>query len=91
MAFDHYKLAEPLVAGVVSAKKGIAVFGGGTCDVKFFKPVDYNSGLTIGAQGIQAAANEKQAITGSVQGTIVPIAVHTLVRVDAGTTVYKLA
>ena len=91
MAFDHYKLAEPLVTGVVSAKKGIAVFGGGTCDVKFFKPVDYTSGLTIGGMGIQSAADTMQPITGSVQGTIVPIAVHTLVRVDDGTTVYKLA
>ena len=91
MAFDHYKLAEPLVAGFAGAKKGIAVFGGGTCAINFFKPVDYNSGLTIGAQGFETAAAEEQVITGTVQGTIVPISVHTLVRVDTGTTVYKLA
>ena len=91
MAFDHYKVAEPLVVGFAGAKKGIVVFGGGTCAVNFFKPVDYTSGLTIGGQGLQTAADNTQPITGTVQGTIVPIAVHTLVRVDAGTTVYKLA
>jgi len=38
----------------------------------------------------QTAADEEQNITGTVQGAIVPVAVHTLVSVAGGTTVYKL-
>jgi len=92
MADRIYRQATPVVAGQILAKKGVMVVGSGVARVKFYKNVDYSSGLTIGGDmGTQLAADEAQDITGTVQGTIVPISVHTLVSVASGTTVYKLA
>ena len=89
MAFDHYKLADIVAPGPILAKKGILIVGSGTCDVNFYQPLDFSSGVTSPA--VRPDAGDQATLTGTVQGAIVPIAVHTLVRVDAGTTVHKLA
>jgi hypothetical protein len=86
-----YSRADPVVAGPIDAKKGILIVGGGTLEVKFNKPIDHTSGLTIGGMNRQQAQDADTLLTGSVTGSIVPIAIHTLSRVDVGTTVYKLA
>tara|TARA_B100001059_G_scaffold207730_1_gene219479 strand:- start:1010 stop:1288 length:279 start_codon:yes stop_codon:yes gene_type:complete len=92
MADRIYRKATPVVAGQILAKNGVMVLGNGIAHVKFYKDVDYSSGLTLGeAMGTQLAADEQHPITGTAQGTIVPISVHTLVSVASGTTVYKLA
>ena len=90
MADRIYTKATPVTAGAIDAKKGVMVVGSGIAKVKFFKDVNYTSGLTLAAMDIQKAQDDEQAITGTVQGTIVPVAVHTLVSVAGGTTVYKL-
>ena len=91
MADRIYRQATPVVAGQINAKKGVMVVGSGVAKFKFFKDINYTSGLTIGDMDQQTAADEEQNITGTVQGAIVPVAVHTLVSVASGTTVYKLA
>jgi len=91
MADRIYRQATPVVAGQILAKNGVMIVGGGTADLKFYKPVDYSSGLSIGGMGVQSATDHFQTFTGTVQGAVIPISVHTLVRADAGTTVYKLA
>ena len=92
MAERIYSQATPVVAGQNNAKKGVMVVGTGVAQVKFYKDVDYSSGLTIGGDmGMQSAADNTQPITGTAQGAIVPVSVHTLVSVASGTTVYKLA
>ena len=92
MADRIYTKATPVTAGAIFAKKGVMVVGTGIAQVKFYKNVDYSSGLTIGGDmGVQSAADEEQPITGTSAGVIVPVSVHTLVSVTSGTTVYKLA
>tara|TARA_Y100001972_G_scaffold124066_2_gene172484 strand:+ start:249 stop:524 length:276 start_codon:yes stop_codon:yes gene_type:complete len=91
MADRIYRQATPVTAGVIQAKKGVMIVGGGTADLKFYKDVDYTSGLTISSMNQQTAADATQTFTGTVQGTVIPVSVHTVVRVDSGTTVYKLA
>jgi len=91
MADRIYRQATPVTAGVIQAKKGVMVVGAGVAKFRFYKDVDYTSGLTVGGMNQQTAADEEQNITGTVQGAIVPVAVHTLVSVASGTTVYKLA
>ena len=90
MADRIYQKATPVTAGVIQAKKGVLIVGGGTAGLKFYKDVDYTSGLTIGEMNIETAADEQATFTGTVQGNLVPVSVHTLVRTD-GVTVYKLA
>jgi len=92
MADRIYQNAKPVVAGAIDAKKGVLIVGGGTVGLKFYKPIDFNSnGSTLTGRGFQTAADEQATFTGTVQGTVVPVGVHTLVRTEAGTTVYKLA
>jgi len=92
MADRIYRQADPVVAGPIFAKKGVMIVGGGTADLKFYKPVDYNSdGSTLSGMELHSATDHFQTFTGTVQGAVIPISVHTLVRADAGTTVYKLA
>ena len=91
MADRIYRQATPVTAGVIQAKKGVLIVGGGTAGLKFYKDVDYTTGLTISAMSQQTAADEQATFTGTVQGAVIPISVHTLVRADAGTTVYRLA
>ena len=92
MADRIYTKATPVTAGQILAKKGVMVVGTGVAQVKFYKDVDYSSGLTLGeAMGTQLAADDEQPITGTSAGVIVPVSVHTLVSVASGTTVYKLA
>ena len=91
MADRIYRQATPVTAGVIQALKGVMIVGGGTAGLKFYKDVDYTTGLTISAMNQQTAADVTQTFTGTVQGAVVPVSVHTLVAVDTGTTVYKLA
>ena len=91
MADRIYRKATPVVAGQILAKNGVMVLGTGVAQVKFYKDVDYSSGLSIGGMGVQSAADDEQPITGTSAGVIVPVSVHTLVSVTSGTTVYKLA
>jgi hypothetical protein len=90
MADRIYRKAVPVDAGEIFAKKGIMVVGTGVAQVKFYKEVDYSSGLTLSGMGLETAGAQ-QPITGSSAGVVVPVSVHTLVSVDAGTTVYKLS
>ena len=91
MADRIYRKATPVVAGQILAKNGVMVLGTGVAQVKFYKDVDYSSGLSIGGMGVQSAADDEQPITVTSAGVIVPVSVHTLVSVTSGTTVYKLA
>ena len=91
MADRIYRQATPVTAGVIQAKKGVMIVGGGTADLKFYKDVDYTSGLTISSMNQQTAADDTQRVVGTAQGTVVPVSVHTLVAAASGTTVYKLA
>jgi hypothetical protein len=91
MADRIYQKATPVTAGVIQAKKGVMIVGGGTADLKFYKEVDYNSdGSTLSGMGLHSATDHFQTFTGTVQGAVIPVQVHTLVRADAGTTVYRL-
>ena len=90
MADRNYTRATPVVAGPIFAKKGVMIVGGGTAALKFYKEVDYNSdGSTLSGMELHTAADLEQSFTGTVQGTVVPVQVHTLVRTD-GCTVYRL-
>ena len=93
MAYDVYRKAEPVTAGVINAKKGIMIVGTGAVKVKFYKTVDFNSGITIGAMGINSPADDETPLQANATSSplIVPASVHTLVSVASGTTVYKLA
>ena len=99
MAYDRYTSTEPVKAppagtGVCYAKKGIMVIGGGSADVKLYKPAVYDTGVTVGmgAGDPTQAAAEITTVYGQTAGAaIFPIGVHSVTRVDGGTTVYKLA
>ena len=91
MADRIYRQATPVATGQILAKEGVMVVGQGVAQLKFYKNVDYTSGLTAGGIGQDRAQDDASPITGSSAGVIVPVSVHTLVSVTAGTTVYKLA
>ena len=99
MAYDRYTTTTPIVAppagtGVCYAKKGVMIVGGGSADVKLFKPAIYGVGITagMGAGDPTQPAAEITTVYGQTAGAaIFPIGVHSLVRCDGGTTVYKLA
>tara|TARA_B100001094_G_scaffold90076_1_gene86174 strand:- start:3155 stop:3430 length:276 start_codon:yes stop_codon:yes gene_type:complete len=91
MADRIYRQATPVAAGAILAKKGVMVVGQGVAQLKFYKDVDYSVGLTASEIGQDRAQDVGTPITGSSAGVIVPISVHTLESVTAGTTVYKLA
>ena len=97
MAYDRYRQAVPVdltkETGTIYAKKGIMIVGGGSADVKLFKPAIFTTGVTagMGAGDHTQAADEQTTVFGTAQGSVFPAGVHTVVRVDAGTTVFKLA
>jgi hypothetical protein len=89
MAYDRYQIADQVTVGPIHAKKGILVLGGGTCAVSFYRT--RGNGETAGSvpENDGAVASSAQAVQGTVQGAIFPVAVHTLLA-TAGCTVYRL-
>ncbi len=88
MAYDRYQIADPVTVGQIHAKKGILVLGGGTCAVSFYRT--RGSGETAGfVDNDGAVASSAQTVQGTAQGSIFPVAVHSLLAV-AGCTVYRL-
>lgn len=91
MAYDGYQLAEPVSADShIFNKKGVMVVGSGNAQLYPYATPNYTSGLT-GYAVAGACAASPIIVTGSAQGTIVPVAIAYVGTIGASTTVYNLA
>ena len=89
MPYDGYQLSEPVSATThVHAPKGVMVVGAGTAVLHPYKAPNYTSGLT--GYAVAGASGDGITITGTVQGTIFPVAVS-YVGAIAGCTVHTLS